>query len=80
MIRAKFTDPTKNFVTHGVQTTGAYTYVLLIDLAGQVLIKRINSTQSEILFTKKTTTHAEQSIADYWADPTGYAYSYIFTI
>ncbi len=65
MIEPKTVDVTKGFITSGVKEIGSYTYVLLIDLSGQTLIKRVKTDQSEIKFVEKTTG----TIEDFWADP-----------
>ena len=67
MLNPKTVDVTKGFVTSGVKEIGEYIYILLIDLAGQTIIKRVKSDNSEIKFRKKS----GQSIEDFWATPDG---------
>lgn len=77
VVKAKYKNPLPEFISHGVKILGNYTYVLKIDLTGQTIIQRINSDQSEILFTKKTD---ETNISDFWIDPTVHSYKYFYLI
>ena len=66
MIAPKSVDVTKGFIVSGVKEQGSYLYVLLIDLSGQTLIKRVKTDNSEIKFAQKTSG----TINNFWADPT----------
>ena len=76
MLNSKYVNQEKNYITHGVKEIGDYTYVLLIDMAGVSLIKRVKSDNTEILFTKKESG----SIATFWSDPTIHSYNYFYTL
>lgn len=73
MIEPKGLNIDKAFTVSGVKDIGDYTYVLLIDFAGLTLIKRVKSDSTEIKYAKR----GEQSIADFWSDPTLPTYKYI---
>ena len=72
----KTVDITKNFITSGVKEVGEYLYVLLIDLAGQTIIKRVKDDNTEIKFTEKTVG----TIEDFWSDPTVHTYKWIHEV
>ena len=76
MINSGYVNPIKNFQSSGIKTVGSYEYVLLIDLAGQVLILRRKDDDTEIKFTKKTTG----TIEAFWADPTAHSYVWIHEV
>ena len=76
MIKPTTVDVTKGFITSGVKEIGDYMYVLQIDLAGQTIIKRIKSDNSEIKFVEKTSG----SIDDFWSDPTLHTYKWIHEV
>ena len=74
-IRPASVDVTKGFITSGTKEVGDYLYVLLIDMIGQTLIKRVKSDNSEIRFTKMPD---ETVIETFWADPTLHTYVWIY--
>jgi len=76
MFNPKTTDITKNFIISGVKDIGDYTYVLQIDLAGQTIIKRIKTDNSEIKFAQRT----EGTIENFWLDPTVHTYKWIHEV
>lgn len=76
MIEPKTGEVLKGFVTSGVKEIGNYTYVLLLDLAGQTLIKRVKTDQSEIKFVKRNVG----DIVTFWLDPTIHSYIYIHEV
>lgn len=90
MLKSKFGNPLTYFVAHGLATSTVgdqtYTYVLLIDMSGQALIRRINQSQSEILFSQMadpgTDDKAEiaDAIAIFWADYTAGPFTYLFQV
>ena len=76
MIEPKTIDVTKGFITSGVKEIGSYIYVLMIDLSGQTIIKRVKSDNTEIKFVEMT----EGSIEDFWSDPTVHTYKWIHEV
>jgi len=77
VLKSKFKDPTVNFVIHGVKTVGNYVYVLLVDMTGQALIRRIKNDNTEILFSKKPD---QASISDFWTNADQHTYQYIHEV
>ena len=73
MLSSKYSNPIENFQASGIKEIGDYTYVLLIDLQGQVLIQRIRSDESGIKFVKK----GSQTIEAFWANPASYSYIWV---
>lgn len=76
MIQSKYNNPLPNFVNHGIKEIGEYTYVLLIDMVGQTLIKRFND-PTDIKFALKPDG---TSIATFWADPIAHDYDYLYKL
>lgn len=77
MINPKTIDVTKGFVTSGVIEAGGYIYILLIDLSGQVLIKRVKADNSEIKFVEKP---AEEVLETFWNDYASHTYKWIHEV
>ena len=76
MFQTKFNSPIHELINHGFKTAGSYSYILLIDVTGTlVLIERVKSDNSEILFYKKP---ANVGIADFFSDPTVYDANYTY--
>lgn len=76
MIEPKTIDVTKGFITSGVKEIGNYIYILMIDLSGQTIIKRVKSDNTEIKFVERT----EGTIDAFWADPTVHIYKWIHEV
>ncbi len=76
MLNPKTVDVTKGFITSGVKEIGSYIYVLMIDLSGQTIIKRVKSDNTEIKFVERTSG----SIDDFWLDPTVHTYKWIHEV
>lgn len=74
MLTSRYKNPIPNFQAHGVKTVGLYQYILLIDLQGSVLIERVKTDNSEILFVKMP---EGTDIATYWASADTYTYKYM---
>jgi len=77
MLSSKYANPIDNFQCHGVVTAGGYSYNLLIDLEGQVIIQRIKTDNTEILFAKKP---AATTISSFWANRATHTYHYIHAL
>jgi hypothetical protein len=90
MLKSKFGNPLIEFVPHGIETAvigdQTYTYVLLIDMSGQALIRRISQDQSEIVFCQMADpgTDDKSEIADaiaaFWTDYTAGPFTYLFQV
>ena len=90
MLKSRFGNPLTDFVAHGVQTAvigdQTFTYVLLIDMYGQALIRQINQDQSQILYCQMPDpgTDDKSEISDaieaFWVDPTVGPFKYLFEL
>jgi len=77
MLNPKYVDSTKHYVVSGVKEIGDYIYILMINMSGQTLIKRVKSDNSEIKFVVRP---KEETITNFWEDPTQHEYKYIHTL
>ena len=77
ILKSKYKNPLPEFVTHGAIEAGSYLYILLINMEGKALIRRVKTDNSEILFTLKEDS---ESIADFWAGRVGKAYVYLYEV
>lgn len=72
-LTSRYKNPLPEFVAHGVKEIGGDTYILKVDLSGTAIIQKVNSTNTEIFFTRLLSG----SIPDFWNDPTIHVYTYI---
>lgn len=86
MLKSNSINPLDNFVTHGIKRIDAFTYVLLIDEAGQTLIQRIASDNSTILFNLMPAPESESkdsiagAITQFWATPDAGPFVYLYQV
>lgn len=77
MLKTKYNNPLEGFVVHGVKEIGSYTYVLLVDMTGQTIIKRVATDNSTIMFALK---EEGVTIPVFWAGATSHEYKYLYQV
>lgn len=85
MLKTKYANPLEGFVCHGV-ITDSFTYVLLVDMTGQALIRRITSDQTQMLYSimpnPNTDNKAQiaEAIQVFWANYSAGPFQYLFQL
>lgn len=86
MLKTKYNSPLDGFVCHGVISNGGFTYVLLVDMTGQALIRRITADQTEMIYSLMPSPNTDNkvqignAIQQFWANYSAGPFQYLFQL